>query len=44
MKQSVELLAGCRREGYLGELLQFRSSRTQGSSGFRWFSCHFWPV
>jgi hypothetical protein len=37
-------LAGCRREGYLDEKLQFRSPRAQVSSGFRWFSCRFWCV
>ena len=37
-------LAGCRRERFSGEKLQFRLPRVQKLRGFRWFSCRFWCV
>ena len=40
----IILLAGCRRERFSGEKLQFRLPRVQKLRGFRWFSCRFWCV
>ena len=42
--EMVRELAGCRRERFSGEKLQFRLPRVQKLRGFRWFSCRFWCV
>ena len=42
--QFISSLAGCRRERFSGEKLQFRLPRVQKLRGFRWFSCRFWCV
>ena len=39
--QAIYLLAGCRREGYLGEILQFRLPRAQISVVFDGFLAIF---